>query len=147
MKYKFLKDYEEFKADAVVDTDLIGDVDQAKVDELIADGTLEVFVEEVAPKVGDVCTFDDGRTGTLQTGEGDALVCVADEVQAKVDDTANTTATAEKAPEYHFNGKLVISCTTRTVNEKEVKHVRLEDGTESDLSSEEYEAMIEASVK
>lgn len=49
-----------------------------------------------------------------------------------------------KPTELIFNGQVIISDGVRMVEGKEVRHVKLADGTEVDLSDEEYQAVIDA---
>ncbi len=133
-KYTVLKDFGDFKAGDVIDKTQFDET--VLVADLIADGTFE---EVVAPE----------KTQEEIDAEAKAVADAqaASDAQAAADAaTANTNSTGEQVEKtLVFNGKSVISKTVRVVEDKEVHHIRLEDGTEMDLTDEEHDAMIQAS--
>lgn len=126
----------------------------AEITGLVQEGTFEPVINE-----------DDYEEVTVDQAWIDANPEVAEKGDIKVGDTVkqpklaeeteeervaretaeqekNATAAEVNEPVLMFNGKKVITDTTREVNGIIYHHVRLEDGSASDMLDTEYEAMV-----
>ncbi len=102
---------------------------------LLASGAIKEHVEAAAPKEGDACTTDDGKPGTIDA----AGVCIATPVAAE---EAPKPPVEDEAPKKYLGGLLILSEDVRTVNGKDYNHVKLIDGSEQDLTDEQYEEQV-----
>lgn len=135
-KYTVLKDFGDFKAGDVIDETQFDET--VLVADLIVNGTFE---EVVAPEK----TQEEIDAEAKVAADAAAAQAEAD-AKAAADAAAAAANTGEQVTKsFVFNGKTVISKTVRVVEDKEVHHIKLEDGTEMDLTDEEHDAMIEAS--
>lgn len=64
-----------------------------------------------------------------------------------VPETPATPQGFSEIPQRYFKGRSVVFDGMRTVNEREMHHVKLDDGTTVDLTDKEYADMVEASEK
>lgn len=130
--YKILKDIGDFKVGDVIAKESFDET--VLLDELVADGTLELVEEGGGEAAAGVASAETPGAAALPPEEE-----TTDGEEVKADEGEAVAKTLV------FNGKNVISNTVRVVEDKEIHHVRLEDGTEFDLSDEEHQAMVDAS--
>ena len=128
-KYKVIKEGLQI-GETPVEIGASIELDETQAISLVEGGFVELEVESV-----------DSIAGS-QTTSGSAL---PPEVESETEVAAQTTV--DELPKLYFNGKRIISDGVREVEGKEVKHVRLEDGTSFDLTDEEYKAVLEAANK
>lgn len=99
--------------------------------------------------VGDVIKVPKTEEKPLEdeTATNDVVGDGAVEAAPAAEETpAEEVEVADEGPVMSYRGMRVISSTTREVNERELHHVRLEDGSEQDITDEEYEVMVNAAV-
>jgi len=116
-KYKFLKSYDGLESGALPEGAIVlAEVLTDKIEELLADGTIEEVTDESeTPEVPEVLEASTPEVSE----EGDA-----------------------PAAKLYFNGKLIVSDGFREVEGIKKHHVKLEDGTNTDLNDEEYEKVL-----
>lgn len=85
----------------------------------------------------------DETVGVSLIEEGVLEVVPEEEVVADKE-VAEVLSQNEVAPKLYFNGKLILSDTVREVEGRQINHVTLEDGTQTDLTAEEYQAVLSA---
>lgn len=137
MKYNVLKNFEGHAMGDVVDGSEFTD-DQVAA--LIADGSLEpvaVVVETVTADQAYLDANPDMVANGLQIGDEVTVTKAADE---EAPDNVVVDETTED-PRY-YQGKQVISDGFREVNGITYHHIRLADGSENDMTDDEYNAFV-----
>lgn len=125
---------------------------------LVEDGTLAPIVneedfEEVVVDQAWLDAHPDAAENGIELGDTVKQPKEVEETEEEktareaAEEEATAKAEADAAPKLYFNGKLVITDTTREVEGRTYHHVRLEDGTATDVLDHEYDAMVKASTK
>lgn len=130
------------------------DPDSKQIKRLLKAGVIQEVVEF---QVGAACVTEDGKPGTLQpAGEGNPMVCVADDAensdkpttnpeQPAVEPVAEAPGEVEGEPRKRYRGQILIVDGKRTVGEQTFHHIKLADGSELDLTDAEYRTEVHVS--
>lgn len=109
---------------------------------------IEKVEEPKVQNVGDVCTTEEGKTGTLQPSQA-GFVCVANEEPVvpptPVAEVPEAPGVLPTEPQKRYRGHVVIMESENTVGVQTFKHIRLDDGTEYDLTDVEYRTEVHVS--
>lgn len=168
MQYKVLKDWDDHKVGDVFDASTADEsVTPELVSQLIVDGTLDPIIdaslyETIVVDEAYLTAHPDEEANGIMLGDEITRLKTEPELsnEEKVEEDAklqggegeslSTTAeeeanpNSEVAPEKHmtYRGQTVISDGMREVNGKEYHHIRLADGSTTDVPDDEYDAMV-----
>lgn len=166
-KYKVLKEFEGLEVGAIVAVNVFADLSSDEIDNLIADGTIEIVSETVDEKyivtqehldnnlyfaslgipVGTEVQYDPSVVISREEAINQGIDVEAIEAEdlkekensgANVDDIETAIPTKDKI----YMGKKVVSEREHDVNGKSYVEIRLEDGSTSDLTHEQYKSDI-----
>lgn len=152
MQYKVLKDWGDHKAGDVADS---AGFDESVTPEILAglinDGTLEPVVDETNfhPVTVDQAWLDahpDAVAAGVQindTVQEPNEVVVIDAVE-DVEEAEEVAEHDEVVKKMTYGGQDVISDTVRTVEGKEYRNLTLADGSNVDVTDEEYATLLDA---
>ena len=116
-KYKVLKGSEELPEGSVVLESVLGE----NLETLLVDGAVEEVVDEE-------------KTANEEAQmEGDKNIAADADVEAE----------HSAVKQLYYSGKLIVSDGMREVEGRQIHHVRLEDGTNTDLTDDEYKMVLE----
>lgn len=127
MKYIVLKDYQLWKEGDIIENFEVGTTPEA-IEEFVAEGIIEEYVTPIESTITVTSVAPVEPSAPVELVEPVMPIAPVEAVEKKL----------------IYMGKEVISDAFRTVNEKEMHHIKTADGVSHDLTDAEYESLISA---
>ena len=104
-----------------------------------------VPVEEVAAEVAETPIEEVAPAEEVAETPAEEVAPIEEVAETPEEEPVVPEEPADEVPELMYAGQSVIVYAVRTLGDNEIHHLTLADGSECDVSDEEYAAMVEAS--